>query len=335
MMYHYTYRGTLPGGYLSFKFPILGPVFQYGDLGVPLFFIISGFVILMTAQKRDWTGFLTSRMVRLYPAYWFSVTLTAFVILAAHNNKFSVGLTQYLTNLTMIQQALDVQDVDGVYWSLYVELIFYFWVFLASVTRQISRTDKFLGVWLAASLAIQVFGGLTFTALDVLLLPRWSFYFIAGGAFFLIHQHGPRLYLASLAVVSYLMAMRTELQFMEHGNPYIVGGLITLFFLVFAAISLDWTPSVKAPWMISIGLLTYPLYLIHQNIGYLLLSELHGMLPRLWSLLAVVIIMLIGSYLIATQVERRLSAALNKVVTRILRIVGLSLKLKVQEAEQG
>lgn len=335
MMYHYTYRGTLPGGYLSFKFPILGPVFQYGDLGVPLFFIISGFVILMTAQKREWFGFVISRIVRLYPAYWFAVTLTAVVILVADNSRFSVGLAQYLANLTMIQQAFDVQDVDGVYWSLYVELIFYFWVFLVSITRQITRADKILGVWLAASVAINVFGGLTFTNLDFWILPRWSFYFIAGGAFFLIHQRGPSVYLASLAFVSYIMAMRLELQFMERGNPYIVGGLITLFFLVFAAISLDWTPPVKAPWMITIGLLTYPLYLIHQNIGYLLLSELHGTLPRLWSVVVVVTIMLAGSYLIATQVERRLGSVLKMGSSHVLEIVATVRRgLKIQEAEQ-
>jgi peptidoglycan/LPS O-acetylase OafA/YrhL len=335
MMYHYTYRGTLPGGYLSFKFPILGPVFQYGDMGVPLFFIISGFVILMTAQKREWFGFVISRIVRLYPAYWFSVTLTAVVILAAHNNRYSVGLGQYLANLTMIQQVFDIQDVDGVYWSLYVELIFYFWVFLVSITRQIANADKILGVWLAASVAINVFGGLTFTGLDFWILPRWSCYFIAGGAFFLIHQRGPSVYLAALALISYVMAIGLEVQHLERGNPYVVGGLISLFFLIFAAISLDWTPPVKAPWMISIGLLTYPLYLIHQNIGYLLLEELHGTIPRLGSLAVVVTIVLAGSYLIATQIERPIGAMLKKGANRALETVAaVHPRLKVQEAEQ-
>ncbi|MEX2304335.1 MAG: acyltransferase [Bryobacterales bacterium] len=335
MMYHYTYRGTLPGGYLPFKFPILGPVFQYGDLGVPLFFIISGFVILMSAQKREWLGFAISRIVRLYPAYWFSVTLTAIVILMAQNNRFSVGPVQYLANLTMIQQLFNIQDVDGVYWSLYVELIFYFWVFLISITRQITKADKILGVWLAASVAINVFGGLTFTDLDFWILPRWSCYFIAGGAFFLIHQRGPSVYLATLALVSYVQAIGLEVEYLERGNPYVVGGLISLFFLVFAAISLDWTPPVKAPWMISAGLLTYPLYLIHQNIGYLLLAELHGTIPRLWSVAVVVTIMLAGSYLIATQIERPLGSLLKKGASRLLAIIAaVHPSLKIQAAEQ-
>src|SRR3954467_13086305 len=49
----------------------------FGFMGVPLFFMISGFVILMTAQNRSGIEFVNSRIARLYPSYWICVLLSA------------------------------------------------------------------------------------------------------------------------------------------------------------------------------------------------------------------------------------------------------------------
>jgi peptidoglycan/LPS O-acetylase OafA/YrhL len=53
-------------------------IFNLGVTGVDLFFIISGFVILMTLEKtKNWQDFIISRASRLYPVYWVCVSLTA------------------------------------------------------------------------------------------------------------------------------------------------------------------------------------------------------------------------------------------------------------------
>ncbi|MGH8965075.1 MAG: acyltransferase family protein, partial [Actinomycetes bacterium] len=54
------------------SFPNLQPLVAYGSFGVQLFFVISGFVILMSAWGRDVRSFTASRVGRLFPAYWFS-----------------------------------------------------------------------------------------------------------------------------------------------------------------------------------------------------------------------------------------------------------------------
>src|SRR5689334_8689300 len=123
MLFHYTYLGpqnhSWPG-----SFPFLGQIFKYGYLGVDVFFILSGFVILLTAYDKDAITFTAARFVRLYPAYWICVTLTALAILLTGTHHNAVTLWQYLANLTMVHGFAGIRDVSGVYWTLAVELQF-------------------------------------------------------------------------------------------------------------------------------------------------------------------------------------------------------------------
>jgi peptidoglycan/LPS O-acetylase OafA/YrhL len=74
--------------------------------------------------------------------------------------------------------------------------------------------------------------------------------------------------------------------------------------------------------MTTAGSLTYPLYLIHQFIGYILLAKLGGYMPPLAALLLVMTIALLGAYLIATQIERRFAPLLGEAVTALLGVFG-------------
>src|SRR5438445_3272534 len=79
MLFHYTFRGPRDAG-LPASFPFLDHFTRYGYLGVHVFFILSGFVILLTAYEKNALGFALARFIRLYPAYWICVTLTAFAL---------------------------------------------------------------------------------------------------------------------------------------------------------------------------------------------------------------------------------------------------------------
>jgi len=52
----------------------------YGWVGVEIFFVISGFVICMSCWDRRPRDFFVSRVIRLYPAYWFGIILTTVVL---------------------------------------------------------------------------------------------------------------------------------------------------------------------------------------------------------------------------------------------------------------
>jgi peptidoglycan/LPS O-acetylase OafA/YrhL len=55
--------------------------FLYGDLGVEIFFVISGCVVFMTLKRVQTTKeFIISRFARLFPAYWLCLIITALII---------------------------------------------------------------------------------------------------------------------------------------------------------------------------------------------------------------------------------------------------------------
>src|ERR1700731_494633 len=110
----YTPRGDVP-----FGFPI-------GASGVDLFFVISGFVIFMTLGRcASVSDFLISRFSRLYPAYWAAALLTWSVGTVWPLPKQGYTINQLFINLTMAQGFINIEPIDGVYWSLNVEFCFY------------------------------------------------------------------------------------------------------------------------------------------------------------------------------------------------------------------
>jgi peptidoglycan/LPS O-acetylase OafA/YrhL len=95
-----------------------------GKVGVVAFFAISGFIVPFSfgaSQAR--TGFVLSRVFRLYPAYWLSLLLAAWLLPQLGEIDFSA--VQLVANTTMLQTAFRQPNVLDVYWTLFIELVFY------------------------------------------------------------------------------------------------------------------------------------------------------------------------------------------------------------------
>ena len=332
VLYHYTFRGFAEGGYSPVEYPILGEVFKYGLYGVQLFFIISGFVILMTESKRDAANFVISRITRLYPAFWVCVSLTAAFIFWKGGEIFQIGVVEYLLNLTMISGFANVKMVDGVYWTLLVEIKFYLLIFVLLVCGQIKRIEWFLVFWLALtvlSLLVPLPKIITF-----LFLPDWSSFFIAGALFYLIRQSGLNLIRSAMLVMSLLLSLWQNLSEIKHlevlyksdFSPYISSAVIVACFTVFLLISLGYTKGLSSQKLIKLGVLTYPLYLIHQNIGFMMFHEFGGSVNRYVLLVALVLVMLVVAWLIHRVIEQPLGRWMNTKLKQLWTRFGKSNK---------
>jgi peptidoglycan/LPS O-acetylase OafA/YrhL len=107
-----------------------GENLQLGQLGVTVFFLISGLVVPASLERAGaLRSFWTARFFRLWPAYWLSIAGVALVHLAGvhpypREVRSDVSGT-YAANATMIQAYLGKPDLLGVYWTLAFELAFY------------------------------------------------------------------------------------------------------------------------------------------------------------------------------------------------------------------
>ncbi len=123
---------------------LAGGSLDLGRVGVVIFFAISGFVI--PASLSDAPGaikrFAVKRFFRLYPAYWVSVALAGGLALVIADRSDPTPL-QLLANLTMLQEFLGVRSLQGLYWTLHVELVFYALCALAWVYG-LGRSPAFL-----------------------------------------------------------------------------------------------------------------------------------------------------------------------------------------------
>ena len=323
MLYHYMLRGWAADDMSLLSFPEIGHHFQYGRLGVDLFFIISGFVILMTALKKDHFSFVISRITRLYPAFWFSVTFTAIVIVLFGGERYEVGFLQYLANLTMLHKYLGFPSVDGVYWTLVVELKFYFLIFLLVFFKQIHNIKAFLGLWLLSAIVLKITGHVP--VLSHMLIPEWATYFIAGCLFYLLRHEGVSTYKIVLIFISYALALvncldGTEPFQAKYGvepSEEITVLVITSFYAFFFALSLGYTKILNRPFFVYLGVMTYPLYLIHENVGFIIFNLFHDSVNKYLLVSSVSILMLIIAFMISKYIEDRYSGTLRTALVRV------------------
>lgn len=326
VFYHYGFRGFAKDNLSILEFPLIAEFSKYGYLGVNFFFIISGFVILLSAQSSNLYKFLVSRFTRLYPAFWFCVILSGLVIAAFGKPIFNVTLSQVLINLTMLNEFIGIESVDGVYWTLAIELKFYFLVALLIYVKQIKHIRVLCYILLLFAITY-VFLPMSESPIPLKLLyyltfPKWNSYFVAGMLFYLI-KTGIRARADFIAIIiSYVIAIYYAIIDVQYKNDFYdydlsnitVVWIITLFFILFLLVSLGKLQFFNKKEFLSIGLLTYPLYLIHQNIGYIIFNEL-GYKINKWVLLTVtIIIMLIISYWINKYLEKPISSYLKKML---------------------
>lgn len=282
----------------------LAPVFKYGGYGVDLFFMISGFVITMALQQAaGMRAFVAARFVRLYPAYWVAVTVTFIICDLASLEKLQVTFKDYVANLTMLQRLLGFEHVDGAYWSLEVE-----WLFYASIACfflvPLKRIWIWLAVWLIAAIVTQhlpwQFGaGSRLGQLSGTFLAfRYIHLFILGAAFYLVRQE-KRVALTSALLIAGALAC----QFAAEGADV---GILTLgYAAIFYAVvqgRLKWMGENRV--LLFLGSISYSLYLIHQHNGYVIINGLTKAGWPYWlSVIIALIAVLVGATLLNQLVE--------------------------------
>ena len=294
--------------------------YRYGNLGVQLFFIISGFVIIQSLHGKTLKQFMQGRLIRLFPLFWILCTVTYILTLviphAAH-----VIFPEYLVNMTMLTDLFNGKVgggalVDASYWTLTVELIFYTGVGVFTSLFSYDKIRYFLMAWLACTMVA--------FALHIdqnyfvkLLLVRHASYFIFGSSLALIStQQAKHLYekyidhallFGSAIYATYIHTRAIPAYVTPNMADNHIITVLHIVFFVSIPLLVYLSQYVTHPRIITLltilGGLTYPLYLLHQRIGNVLINALSSMCHVSWNTLAISfeVVIICAAYVVYVQ----------------------------------
>ncbi|WP_187270253.1 acyltransferase family protein [Pontibacter qinzhouensis] len=303
VLYHYTstYR-SLYGHNFPKQFD-----FAYGNYGVELFFMISGFVIFFSFKRvKDGKDFLFKRVSRLYPAYWFCAIVTFASVQLIGLPGLETTFTDFLVNLTMFQKLAGVPEVDGVYWTLFYEWMFYLMLLVIFVTRKLDKILYIGAVWMVLNFVnVHVY---EIPYASKLLNLYYGVFFYSGILFYLLKykpeaRRHVQVQLALATAVALSLYMHKGL-----ADVCIIAGIYLVFYLSISG-KLDFMSNKV---FLFLGSISYPLYLFHQYIGYIIITNLKPYFGN--SVLLVVppiIFSIVCAYLIAVYVEQPMAQLLK------------------------
>ncbi len=287
------------------RYPDLSPVaqatalqFPLGRYGVEIFFGISGFVIFMTLSRTKTVGdFLVSRIARLFPAYWAGIIITSIALHILGAGYLYVPNWAIFADFTMLQGHVGLPQVDGVYWTLTIELSFYAIMLALWRLRALDRIEWVLGAWIALKVLWWASPGLSWRMGYVLIIDYIPYFAIGIIAYRV--WCGERRWIQQLPLLAFGYA-----SIMLDGSWEFIA-VYALSLACFVAISLNLISFLRNSVLIWFGSISYTLYLVHQNIGYAIMDRLHGFgITGLFAIALTLPAMITLAWLISSLVER-------------------------------
>lgn len=294
VLFHFTTRYDTVYGHSG---PMLVSV-PWGHFGVQFFFGISGFVIFMTLERtKRPMDFVVSRFSRLFPAYWAAIALTTAVVWAGPLTGLRLPASTVLANLTMLQGLAGLPSVDGAYWTLLVELSFYAVMFTLYRLKLLDRIEWVLVGWIGLKWLWWLVPALPFRV-GVVLVQHFIPFFALGICAYRVFA-GERT-LRGVALPG-LFALATVLA-LDGWAHFAVAVLVALTFAAFAS---GQAGLLARPPLVWLGSVSYTLYLVHENVGWTVISSLErrGLEANISTLLALAAVLAISAVITAV-IER-------------------------------
>lgn len=300
--------------------PLIVHATSFGYLGVQFFFMLSGFVIMASAQNRGAAEFIISRAARLYPAFWICLGLTILTIFTFKIER--INFTDALANATILNDYIGIENIDGVYWTLQAEIKFYGCIFLLLFLGLFKYTKIWLSLWMILTAAYYFFGQPSF--MSWFISPGYSSYFIGGICAYLLyknHRDGLVIVLMIISLAfSVLQATKGIYQFFPSANQvdvYVAAFVVLLFYAFFTLLSFGYFDVRQHSFFTILGAVSYPLYLLHNRAGKAVIEELLPYYNVYVVLLIVTVAVIFLSAVIARYIEKEISLRISRVGERL------------------
>lgn len=280
--------------------PRLGDeLFGWGATGVDLFFLISGFVITLSAVRStaDISGsllFLRKRIVRILPAYYIILAIT-FLLSGAMSIFHYTDKTENLISALIFNPIypnhapfyVDDSGMYGVRWTLNYEVYFYL---VMSIMVMLKRRWLWAGMYFTTTLIIlplfawgdftfQPTGYATDSALLGLLTNPMIFLFITGMSIGLVTpllKSPPNSFLIASLFISLVICTYCFMSGYFTGHGLLSSGWIYALLLIFVILSENRLGKYIPKILVKVGDISFSLYLIHPLLNTGIGKRLEG-----------------------------------------------------------
>lgn len=303
----------------------------WGAAGVQLFFIISGFVIFMSARRADRpSDFAISRAARLYPPYWISLVFAVVLLLLHPVPGFPFTWGQALVNLTMVQRWVGVDNVVDVYWTLAVEMQFYVIILILLYLTRCRLSDRVV-LWGSLAWSVISWAVVLFTAphvgsdpqrdplwvklLNNATVAEYAPLFVLGMALYIARQTGQHRGWVAAAAVSAVGST-----FVMRGMPLALEVLVVVLLAVTVMLR-ERTSVLLLPPIQWYGKISYSLYILHAIPGYILIHALWPYVGRNMAMLVALAVVSVLAWALQKYGEEHLGRAAKRGLTRVRSVV--------------
>ncbi|HPW89469.1 MAG TPA: acyltransferase [Kaistella chaponensis] len=256
---------------INFEYLKLGDIlFSRGSIGVPIFFVISGFIMTFTTKKINFQAgkilkktivdFYKKRVIRIVPLYYF-LTICWMILGGNFLLYFSGDLGSRFLHSVLFLPQKDTFPVLYLGWSLNYEMFFYL-MFGISLFFKNKRyyfivlffiTTYILGLFIASK-----------NAFLEMICSNLNLYFVAG--ILLAHFLEKVKVAKKWAILFIFFGIGSFCLFffkiLKIENPFIILGIVTS--LVMAFLLLDFTFKIEGNrFLVFLGDISYSLYLSH------------------------------------------------------------------------
>lgn len=285
-----------------------------GRFGVALFFLISGFVVPFSiGGERPLLQFAVSRVFRLYPALWLALAVLATMAWLAGEPP---RMAAVLANMTMAPTLFGQPWLSPIYWTLFIELVFYVLIALLFSVGKLRTVGVLAGLSLAlvaatavpvqlrvhgmVNLPVQYLGmHLSFLFLG-LLLRLWLVEDVRGAGMAVL-----ALALAQIVTVPSVaeFSLARGDKFILEGLTPVLAAYVLAFVVFLAAARFDRPRSIL---LARIGLISYSMYLFHWtvNVAVYRFLPFTGQFSDIIAMLLAIVLTLLVSWLVYRTVER-------------------------------